>query len=327
MHIFHVKTKRWPTGETIAPTVTATYPGPPGSADNTATPFLALGPAPTDLLQFLFWHTGRRITNRRSVHWSFTTMTWSVWEATKWYGFPGGGPGGQPRIHAEAFSLISNSVMPVDTPISGVTGGATWPFLGNNNDVGTASGPATIAAIDPLDGLQLCGWQKLVYGGDPDPDPFNETDADVTAANVPGNGSGNVFTFTPGATLHANQNESAEALAAYGSTGPGGFNIIDILRDLGRIDRAVAGRPWDIISDPSPLDRIRQRLVFELLQQTQPALGAPGPTDFNSIINAVPNMSADELKRTLQSVQTQVGLGQTAASSIEAQMKRLGKTK
>jgi hypothetical protein len=325
MHVFHVKTKRWPTGELIAPTITATYPGPPGSADNTATPFLALGPAPTDLLQFLFWHTGRRITNRRSVHWSFTAMTWSVWEATKWYGFPTSGPGGQPLIHTEAFSLVSNERMNVDTPISGVTGGATWPFLGNNNDVGTASGAGDISAIEPLSSLSLCGWQKLVYGGSPNPDPFIETDADVTADTVPGNGSGNVFTFTPGAILHANQNENAEALAAYGSTGPSKppGSIIDIFRGF---ERARPRRPWDIIADPPPWDILRNRLVEELLRQTQPTAGNPA-ADFNRIIESVPNMSVDELKRTLASVQTQVDLGQTAASSIEAQIKRLGKTK
>lgn len=320
MHVFHVKTKRWPTGELIAPTVTATFPGPPGSADNTATPFLALGPAPTDLLQFLFWHTGRRITNFRSVHWSFTTMTWSVWEATKWYGFPGPpGRPGVPRIHTEAFSLVSNSVMSVDTPISGVTGGATWPFSGNNNDVGTASGPGTISGIDPLSSLSLCGWQKLVFGGNPSPDVFTETDADVTATTVPGDGSGGVFTFTPGATLSAAQNEGGEALAAYGSAGKsGGLGIIDIIRVFERIPP----RRWWDPGDPGPFDRIRQRLVEDLVRQTQPVQGGP-TTDVSRIIEAIPNMNADELKRALQTVRTQVDLGQTAVSSIEAQIKRL----
>lgn len=328
MHVFHVKTKRWPTGEVIESTVSVTYPGPPASADNTAPPFLATGPNPDDVLQFLFWHTGRRLTNIRHVQWHFTTMSWSMWEATKWYGRPGGGAG-NPRIHAEAFSLVSNSVMSVDTPISGTTGG-TWPFMGNNNEVGTASGPATISAIDPLSGLNLCGWQKLVYGGAPGDDTFTETDADVTASTVPGNGSGNVFTFTPGATLSAAQNESGEALAAYGSSGPGDSgglrDLFDILRGLERI-RPWPRRPWDILSDPSPLDRVRQRLVDELLQQTQPGRAGGAANDFRSIIDALPNMSAEDLKRTLQSVKTQVDLGQTAVSSIEAQIKRLGKTK
>ena len=322
MHVFHVKTKRWPTGEQIAPTVSVTYPGPPGSADNTATPFLATGPAATDVLQFLFWHTGRRLTTRRTVHWSFTTMTWSVWEATKWYGFPGGGPDGPTRIHAEAFSLVSNGVMPVDTPIASTVPASAWPFMGNNNDVGTGAGPVTISAIDPLSGLNLCGWQKLVYGGDPNPDPFNETDAGLTADTVPGDGSGGVFVFTPGATLAAAQGEHAEAVAAYGSSGTtfGSISILDIIRD--RFPR----RPWWDPGDPGPWDRIRQRLVDELLQQTQPARGT-GPSDLTRIIDAIPNLGADELKRTLQSVKTQVDLGQSAVSAIEAAIKRLGKTK
>ncbi|HYC91005.1 MAG TPA: hypothetical protein VEO54_17430 [Thermoanaerobaculia bacterium] len=324
MHIFNVKTRRWPTGEIIASTVTTTFGPPPAGHDETAPQYLALGPNPTDLLQFLFWHTGRRVTNIRHVHWSFTAMSWSVWDATKWYGFPGGGPG-NPRIHAEAFSLISNSVMSVDTPISGVTGGATWPFMGNNNDVGTASGPALVSAVEPLSGLSLCGWQKLIYGGAPGSDTFTETDADVTATTVPGDGSGNVFIFTPEAKLSAAQNESGEALAAYGSTGSSGGGLIGILKDL--VFERIPRRPIDIVSDPSPLDRIRQQLVLELIRRTQPGEQVMAGTDFNRIIEAVPNMSAEELKRTLQSVQTQVGLGQTAVSSIEAQIKRLGKTK
>jgi hypothetical protein len=325
MHIFNVKTRRWPTGEIIASTVTTTFGPPPAGHDETAPQFLALGPAPTDLLQFLFWHTGRRVTNLRHVHWSFTAMSWSVWDATKWYGFPGTGGGGQPRIHAEAFNLATNSVMSVDTPISGTVGG-TWPFLGNNNDVGTASGAATISAIDPLSSLNLCGWQKLVYGGSPSSDTFTETDADVTATTVPGDGSGGVFVFTPGMTLSAAQNESGEALAAYGSTGSsGGGILVGILKDL--VFERVPRRPIDIVSDPSPLDRIRQQLVLELIRRTQPGEQITSGTDFNRIIESVPNMGAEELKRTLQSVQTQVDLGQTAVSSIEAQIKRLGKTK
>jgi hypothetical protein len=324
MHVFYVKTRRWPTGEVLAPTESTTFSVPPGNEEKTATPFIAT--SPTDTLQFLFWHTGRRLTGRRTVHWSFTTMTWSVWEATKWYGVPSGGPGGQPRIHAEAFNLMTSELMGADTPISGTSGGV-WPFLGNNNEVGTAGGPATISPIDSLSGLQFCGWQKLIYGGDPNPDPFFETDADVTAANVPGNGSGNVFVFTPGTTLHASAGENAEALAAYGSSGPGGggLGLIDIIRGLDRIP--WQRRPWDIIADPSPIDRIRQQLLAELLRTTQPGQGVPAGGDFNRIIESVPNMSADELKRALQSVQTQVDLGQSAVSTIEAQIKRLGKTK
>ncbi|HUR82168.1 MAG TPA: hypothetical protein VM733_15490 [Thermoanaerobaculia bacterium] len=323
MHFFYVKTRKWPTGETLAPTEGVTFGGPPDVEDRAAPEFVATGPG--SVLQFLFWHTGRRITGKRNVRWNFTTMTWTVWEATKWYGVPGDGGGGPGVIHAEAFSLISNDRMMVDTPISGVTGGATWPFMGNNNNVGTASGPGNIAGIDPLSGLSLCGWQKLVWGGNPDPDPFIESDADVTATNVPGDGSGNVFTFTPGATLHVAQNEGGEALAAYGSSGPPeppGRHIFDILKWI-ELDRGR--RPWDIRADPPPWDILRRRLVEDLITRTEP--GAGPATDFNSIINAVPNMSADDLKRAQSSVKTQVDLGQTALSSIEAQMKRLGKTK
>jgi hypothetical protein len=323
MHVFYVKTRRWPTGEIISPTESTTFSVPPGSEENTATPFIAT--SPTDILQFLFWHTGRRLTGRCTVHWNFTTMSWSVWEATKWYGVPGGGNGGTPRIHAEAFNLMTNSVMSVDTPIASTVPAGAWPFMGNNNDVGTASA-VDISALDPLSGLNLCGWQKLVYGGDPDPDPFIETDADVTASNVPGDGSGGVFVFTPGATLHANAGENAEALAAYGSSGPGGggFTLIDFIR---LIERDRGRRPWDIRSDPAPWDIIRRGLVEDLIRRTQPGGGDPAGGDFNKIIAAIPNMSADDLKRTLSSVKTQAELGATAVSAIEAQLKKLGKTK
>lgn len=328
MHVFTVRTRRWPDGALLGSTEMTTFPGPPGEEEKNAAEFIATGPS--SVLQFLFWHTGRRLTGHRRVRWIFTTMGWSTWEATRWYGVPPTGPGGTPRVHAEPFSLISNSLMsaagtPINGPASSFSPASAYPFGGNDKEIGTAGGPATVAARDPLSSLDFCGWQKLIWGGEPTEDAFIETDSGVSG-NVPGDGSGGVFVFTPGATVTIPQNQSAELLAAYGSSGPGGggLSIIDIIRVLERYP--WPRKPWDIIADEAPFERIRRRLVEELLKQTQPVSGG-GANDFNRIIETIPNMNVEDLKRTLQSVKTQVELGQTAVSSIEAQIKRLGKTK
>lgn len=106
MAVFTVKTRRWPTGEILGPPVSTSLSPPSATHDEKAPQYLSTGPKPEDLLQFLFWHTGRRLTNIRHVFWNFSVMTWSLWEVTKWYGFPGSGGGGNPRIHADSFSLI-----------------------------------------------------------------------------------------------------------------------------------------------------------------------------------------------------------------------------
>jgi hypothetical protein len=53
--------------------------------EQTAPPFL-LGPD-NQQLGFLFWDTGRRVTNKRTVRWTFNhPENWTDWNAIAWYG-------------------------------------------------------------------------------------------------------------------------------------------------------------------------------------------------------------------------------------------------
>src|SRR5438874_13633894 len=48
---------------------------------------------------FLYWDTGRRITGKRKVRWTFNhPANWSEWNAFAWYGVPPPGNGSDPTV-------------------------------------------------------------------------------------------------------------------------------------------------------------------------------------------------------------------------------------
>src|SRR5262245_1882380 len=67
---------------------------------------------------FLYWDTGRRITNKRRVRWTFNhPLNWSEWNAAAWYGVPSGGGPPDPTVRVDAHWV---GVGPIDpTPIDG----------------------------------------------------------------------------------------------------------------------------------------------------------------------------------------------------------------
>jgi hypothetical protein len=130
---------------------TLTVP-PSASFDRHAANFVVSADG-TKNYQFLFWNTGRHVTNKRHVHWDFSVGGWGIWTATKWYGTPGG-PGGQAVVEVEPFSiggdgLITGSGTAIDTAASTIPAGA-FPFSGNDHEIGTAGGAVNVAAKNPV---------------------------------------------------------------------------------------------------------------------------------------------------------------------------------
>src|SRR3954471_14254044 len=80
--------------------------------------------------KFLYWDTGRRITNKRRVRWTFNHPTdWSEWAAVAWYGTPVIGPGGVPAVSVDAHWVTVGPIdpSPVDGPGSTFSNAAQFP--------------------------------------------------------------------------------------------------------------------------------------------------------------------------------------------------------
>lgn len=310
MSQFTVITKLWPSGDSLdlgTDETSLTVP-PSASFDRHAANFV-VSPDGTHNYQFLFWNTGRHVTNKRHVHWDFSVGGWGIWTATKWYGTPGGN-GGKSVVDVEPFSiggdgLITGSGTAIDAAASTIPAGA-FPFSGNDHQIGTAGGAVTVAAKNPFASLQFAGWDQLIFGGD-DSGEFDETDAGGSP------GSSSFFPVGSG-TFHVDQNGSANLLALYGNSSR--LSIGSILGNLGNIFT----NPGPISPiDPSPEDRLRLAILEGLLQQTRP--GGGEAADLQALTQAAPRMSLDELNAALKSVQTTVALGSTAVSAIQAQIK------
>jgi hypothetical protein len=267
--------------------------------------------------QFLFWNTGRHLTNKRHVRWNFSIGAWGVWTATRWYGTPPkDGPGLQ-RVRVDGFSLPGNAPLGPDTAIdSGAStfAAGAWPFNGDDHEIGTAGGTVNVVAKDPFHLLQFAGWLRLIWGGD-DSGEFVETD---TGAAM---GSSTFFEHSTGA-FHVDAGGGADLLASYGNSSGSRFPKID-LGDLFTQFPDFPIRP----GDPGPDDLIRLLLLQQLLRQTAPGTPVTTPsagTDIQRVIENVPTMAPEELKRAKSSLQTSVDLAQSAISTIDAQLKKQG---
>jgi hypothetical protein len=313
MDEFTVTTKLWPSGANLDLGTDSNTVTVPSSFNRHAANFVTSMDG-THNYQFLFWNTGRHVTNKRHVRWNFSVGGWGLWNATRWYGTPPGiGNGGPSRVLVEPFTLGGNEMIMTNTPINGpasVFAPGAYPFMGNDREIGTASGLATVVAKDPFNDLQFAGWLQLLWGGD-DTGEFIETDT----GDSPGSptfypiGSG-PFTVPSG--------QSADLLATYGNSTnpPSGF--IDI-RNIYEAIREFNFGPENP-GDNAVVDRIRLSILGQLFQKAQPA-GPAGP-DFQRFIDAAPRMNHEELNRAKQSVQTTLDLGKTALSVLDAQLKR-----
>ena len=66
---------------------------------------------------FLFWDTGRRVTNKRHVRWTFNHPDqWSSWNAVAWYGVGGNGPPGH-IVSLDTYWVGTGTLDP--TPVDG----------------------------------------------------------------------------------------------------------------------------------------------------------------------------------------------------------------
>lgn len=316
MDEFRTVAKIWPSGTDLDLGTDSNILGGPATFTRNAANFVTSDDGETDY-QFLFWNTGRHLTNKRRVRWNFSVLGWGVWTATRWYGIPPTGNGGPPRVRADAFNIGGNTVLS-PTPISGSSTFApgAWPFSGDDHAIGTAGGPCNLVPVDPLLGYQFAGFLQLIWGGDSSGE-FVESDAG-SGGSIGGPG---FFDHVIGSTFPAATGQSADLLAAYGynDSGPGPFRFwLDLFRERAKFPD-IPDR-----GDPAPPDVLRLRILEQLLRQTQPAGGGG---QYEQLIANAGQMSREELQRAVQSVKTSLDLGKTALESLEAQLKRLGKTK
>lgn len=314
--VFTVTAKLWPTGSPLdlgTDTNTLTVPASTyREAANFVTSMDGL-----HNYQFLFWNTGRHVTGKKRVRWNFSVGGWGVWNATRWYGTPPGGPnGGHPRVHVDPFDLRNNAMITSGTAIDGpasVFGPGAYPFSGNDREIDTAANLATVFAKEPFNSQHFAGWLQLIWGGD-DSGEFIETDTGASPGS-PGffeSGGSGPFTVPSGG--------SADLLATYGNSSitPPGFVDLSLIYEVvfGTIPPGGPIGP----GDPATIDRLRVAILEELFQKAQPA-GPAGP-DFQRFIDGAGRMNHEELNRAKQSVQTTLDLGKTALSVLDAQLKR-----
>jgi hypothetical protein len=271
---------------------------------------------------FLFWDTGRQVTNLRHVRWTFSHLSdWTTWNATAWYGVGGNGPP-QPLVGIDAYWVGNGTLDP--TPIDGPgssfvngpgAGNAAWPSGGNDHLVRTQWGPATIRALNNLrrsvsdPQLDFSSLMTLIFGGD-DSSVFNENDANLGS-------SGGVVTgiaATTAQTLTFAQNAGATVLAGYVQPVAQKVKFPDSLIEL--IDEAVLNHLVPTSVDPSPDDLVRLKLIVESLDFVR---GQPvGEDVFGGLVDAARGMSPAELKRSIAGTRATLARGEAALKSLQA---------
>ena len=316
MDEFRTTAKLWPGGATLDLGIDSNTVSVPATFTRHAANFVTSMDG-SENYQFLFWNTGRHVTNKRHVRWNFSVGGWGLWTATRWYGTPpSGGPGGPARVRADGFNIGGNSPLGPDTPID--SGASTfpagaWPFNGDDHVIGTAGGAVDVVAKDPFHSLQFAGWARLIWGGD-DTGEFVETDTGSSP------GSSTFFEHSSG-PFHANAGTSADLLATYGNSTrvrPGRIDWGKILIDAGLGDIPVDP------GDPGPEDWIRVAVLQQLLRQSSPAGPSAAGPNFQQLIQNAARMTPEELRRAKASLQTSLDLGKTALGALDAQLKQRG---
>jgi hypothetical protein len=282
--------------------------------------------------RFLYWDTGRRVTSKRHVRWTFNHPdAWSTWNATAWYGIPPeDGDGGPPIVSFDAYWVGSGSLDP--TPIDGAgstfINGPTpadqaWPAGGNDHKVNTQWGAATVRALAHLrrsagdPDLDFSSLTQLVYGGD-DTDVCEENDDGVTS-------SSGIFglTSTTAQELTFAQGSSAVVLAGY--VQPVAQIPDFMLRVFERIEEVVPEKLIIPKGDPPPIDVLRLRLIADSLQLVRGE--RPSADVFSGLVSAARGMSKAELKRTIASTRATLRRGEAALKSMETISKKAQQVK
>jgi hypothetical protein len=293
--------------------------GPSTTVDQTAPAFLPDGETQRG---FLFWDTGRRITNLRHVRWTFSHLSdWSTWNAIAWYGVGGNGPG-QPIVSLDAYWVGQGTLdpTPIDGPGSSFVNGpgagdTAWPWSGNDHQVRTQWGPATIRALDHLrrsvsdPQLDFSSLQTLIFGGD-DSSVFNENDDGLGS-------SGGVVTgiaATTAQTLSFAQGAGASVMAGYVQPVASKVTFPGSLIEL--IDEAVLNNLVFTNVDPSPDDLVRLKLIVDSIDLVR---GERVSADvFSGLVDAARGMSKAELTRTIAGTKATLARGEAALKSLQA---------
>src|SRR5688572_23100585 len=315
MDEFRTIAKVWPVGTELDLGTDSNILGGPATFTRNAANFVT-SPDGMQNYQFLFWNTGRHMTNKRRVRWNFSVLGWGTWTATRWYGTPSTGGSGPARVRVDAFSIGGDTKLngsPIDGVLSTYASGA-WPFNGDDHVIGTAAGAANVIAKDPFNNYDFAGFLQLIWGGDPTGE-FVESDAG-TSGSI---GGGGFFDHVTGTSFAAAKGTSADLLAAYGFYDkPGGWGPLP--EWFYEVFQPERGPEIPDRGDPGPIDFIRLRILEQIVQKTRP--GSRGGTDFESLVKAAPNMNKEQLKRALQSIRTSLDMGKAALSAIEAQLKK-----
>jgi hypothetical protein len=333
MNKFEVISKLWPSGALLNGGVDVNTVNPPGQVFTRTAPPLAPGTDAPNGYRFLFWNTGRRVTNKAQVTWTFNNLsTWTTWTATRWYGIAGTGtPGsGSKLITASAFAMENDTSMPgspIDAANSTFTNGPAGQLahpVGTPPDDRVAStewGPASVAALDPFPPQMVftenhfAGWLRLFLGGD-ESGQFDETDG----AAVGGSG---FYSYLEASPVSIGQGETVDLMAAYRVvqiSPPGDPELIPIdyitfIEWLLDYDRLVDPRPSPM---GSRADRLRVGALTDLVALTRMA---EGPEDLLKSLSAnVKSLSPPELKQALSSAKAITRRVEAATKALEAAM-------
>jgi hypothetical protein len=270
---------------------------------------------------FLFWDTGRQVAGKRHVRWTFSHADqWSTWSAVAWYGVVSGN-GPPPPIASFGSYWVGHGAVdptPIDGPASsfvngGGAGQIAWPYEGNDHEVRTEWGRATVHALDHVrrsvsdPDLDFSALTKLVYGDGDAGDVFDENDNAATGGTIVG--AENVTAQDIGLA----QGEAAVVLASYVTS----VRRRDFLGDLRKLlTEADLGRLLHPNVDPSPEDLVRLRLIAETLDLVRGE--RPTPDAFSGLVDAAKVMSQSELKRTIAQTRATLRRGEASLKSMEA---------
>ena len=343
MNKFEVISKLWPSGVLLNGGVDVNTVNPPGQVFTRTAPPLAPGTGAPNGYRFLFWNTGRRVTNKHQVTWTFNNLSsWTTWTATRWYGIAGGGGTGgssSKLITASAFateddaSMTGTPIDPTNSTFTDGSGGQTaYPFGTPPDDhvASTQWGPASVAALDPyppqmvFNEYHLVGWLRLVLGGD-ETGQFDETDGAAI-------GGPSYYSYLDASPVSIAKDDTVDLMAAYRVvriSPPGVPELIPIdyitfIEWLLDYDRLIDPRP-------SPMgtrtDRLRVGALTDLVALTRMA---EGPEDLLKSLKAnVKLLSPAELKRAISSAKAIGGRVEEATKALEAAMakgRKSGKT-
>lgn len=311
MSNFQASSKNYPSG-TDLPSGFSVFDTFTGSISFPITAAASVGNQP-----FLFWDTGRHVTNKRTVRWTFDhTDQWTNWVATAWYGQPGTNGGG-PYISAAAYH-IGHAVLsptPIAAPPASTfhngpgAGDTAWPWTGNDHLVNTTWGAGTVHGLDHMtdgaDSLDFGSWTQLIPGGD-DSSVFEENDDDITTST----GVFGVPAGSPGdQDFHYAASQGAAILASYVTPVRGKVTV-------------PGNEPgwWTKYfdrGDPAAY-RIFVESVLEGISKVAAGAAEKTPDLFVGVAERARGMSQAELTRVTAEMRAILNRGEAALKSVEA---------